>query len=141
MCRAPQLFGLLLLEHTRSLEVHVAYRVRAFSEPRDGRVADVVAPADLGHGLACLPSRQRFEDLVAAELELPTKAYPSGLSSPSPFVSPGLDQLPLELGEATKDGQHQPSMSRGRIGPRIGQRSETRPSLAHRIEDVEEIAS
>jgi hypothetical protein len=29
------------LEHTRSLEVHAEYRVRAFSEPRNGRMADV----------------------------------------------------------------------------------------------------
>ena len=33
MCRAPELFGLLLLEHISSLEVHAEYRVRAFSEP------------------------------------------------------------------------------------------------------------
>jgi hypothetical protein len=57
MCRAPELFGLLLLEHTRSLEVHAEYRVRAFSEPRNGRMADVIASADLSHGLASFPSR------------------------------------------------------------------------------------
>jgi hypothetical protein len=33
VCRALELFGLLLLEHIRSLEVHAEYRVRAFSEP------------------------------------------------------------------------------------------------------------
>jgi hypothetical protein len=57
MCRAPELFGLLLSEHTRSLEVHAEYRVRAFSEPRNGRVADVVAATDFGQGFSGFPSR------------------------------------------------------------------------------------
>jgi hypothetical protein len=52
-----ELFGLLLLEHTRSLKVHAEYRVRAFSEPRNGRVADVVASADLDQRFPRLPSR------------------------------------------------------------------------------------
>ena len=137
----PNYLDLLLVEHTRSLEVHAEYRVRAFSEPRNGRMADVIGSADLSHGLASFPSRQRFEDLVTSELGLPAEAYPSGLSPLPAFLSPGLDQLPLELGKATEDRQHQPAVSRGSIRPGVRERSETRPSFADRVEDVEEIAS
>ena len=102
-------------------------------------MADVVASADLGQGFSSLPSRQGFEHFMAAELELPTKAYPSGLRSLSAFVGSRTDQLPLEFSKAAKHGQHQPAVRGCGVGPRISQRSETRASLPHRIEDVEEV--
>jgi hypothetical protein len=99
-------------------------------------VTNVVAPTDFGQRFSRLPSRKSFEHLMAAELELPTKPYPSGLSPLPAFVSPRSDQLPLELSEATKDCQHQPSMSRGSIRPGVRQGSETGPGFADRNEDV-----
>ena len=77
---------------------------------------------------------------MAGELELPAEPYPSGLGSLPAFVSPGPDQLPLELSEAAEDRQHQPAVRGGGIGPGIGQGPEPRPSLPNGIEDVEEVA-
>jgi hypothetical protein len=37
------------------------------------------------------------------------------------FTGAGLDQFALELGQAAQDGQHQPTVGRGGVGPRIGQ--------------------
>ena len=108
-------------------------------KPTDRAVTDVVAPADFREGLASLLPRQGFEDLVAAELELPTQTYPPGLSPLPAFVGPGLDQLPLKLSEATEDGQHQPAVRGCRVGPSISQRSETRVSLGDCIKDVQEV--
>ena len=98
-------------------------------------MANVIAASDLGH----LPSRDGLLPLTRGEFELPTKADPSRLGAFAPFLSPGLDQLPLKLGEATEDRQHQPAVRGCRVGPGVGQRSETSASLAYRVEDVEEI--
>lgn len=42
-------------------------------------MADVVAPANFRQGFPRFPSRQGLSDLMASELELLAKAYPSGL--------------------------------------------------------------
>ena len=54
-------------------------------------MADPEGPADFGQGFPCLPSREGFEYLVAAELELSPKPYASGLCSNPAFRGPGLD--------------------------------------------------
>jgi hypothetical protein len=137
----PELFGLLLLEHTRSLEVHVAYRVRAFSEPRNGRMADVVASTNLCNGLASLSPRDGLLPLMQSEFELPTKSDPSRLSPFAAFVSTGLNQLPLELGKAAQDGQHQPAVRGCRVALLIRERPEARASLGDRVQHVQEVPS
>ena len=136
-----ELFGLLLSEHTRSLKVHAEYRVRAFSEPRNGRVADVVASADLDQAPPPPPFALTLLCVDGSELELPTEPDASGLRSLAAFIGPGPDQLPLELSEAAQDRQHQPPVWGGGVGPSIGQGPEPCPSLPYRIEDVEEVPS
>jgi hypothetical protein len=106
MCRAPQLFGLVAGRAHTSLEVHAEYRVRAFSEPRNGRMADVIGSADLSHGLASFPSRQRFEDLVTSELGFATEGDAPGLCADAAFAGPRKDEGALELCKPTKDRYH-----------------------------------
>ncbi len=112
---------------------------RARWEPRYGRVADVVAPADLRQRLAGLPPRNRLLPLMCRELQLAAELDASSLWSLAAFVSPRLDQLPFKLRKPTQHGQHQsPVGSRG-IGPSIGQRSKPRTSFGNRIEHIEQI--
>jgi hypothetical protein len=46
----------------------------------------------------------------------------------------------FELGEATKDGQHQPAVGSCGVGPSVGQRLEPCTSLADCIEGIEQFS-
>ena len=83
-------------------------------------MADVVASTNLSQRFASLPPRYGFEDLVAAELELPAKPYPSGLGSFAPFVGSGADEFSLEFSQAARHHKHQSAMRGCRIAPVIG---------------------
>ena len=99
-------------------------------------MANVIAASDLGQRFSRLPSRDGLLPLMRGEFELPTKSDPTSLGAFAALVGPGEDQAPLELGEPTKDGQHQPAVRGCRVGPSISQRSETRASLGDCIKDV-----
>jgi hypothetical protein len=55
------------------------------------------------------------------------------------LASAGLDELALELSQAAKNRQHQPSVRRGGIRPGIGQRLEASASLGDHVEDVQKV--
>jgi hypothetical protein len=67
-----------------------------FFEPRNGRMANVIAASDVGQGFPGFPSRKCFEDLVAGEFELAAKPDAPGLGPLPAFGGPGLDQLPVQ---------------------------------------------
>jgi hypothetical protein len=100
-------------------------------------VANVIAASDLGQRFSRLPSRDGLLPLMRGEFELPTKSDPTSLGGFAALVGPGEDQAPLELGEPTKDGQHQPAVRGGGVGPSISKRSEASVTLGHSIEDIE----
>ena len=78
---------------------------------------------------------------MRSELELSSKSDPSGFRPLSAFLSPGLDQLPLEFREPTKHSQHQPAVRGCRLGPGIRERPEASASLADCIEDIQQVPS
>jgi hypothetical protein len=71
------------------------------SQPRDGRMGDVVAAADLGQCLASITPRTGFRDLVLCQLGLPAEPDTPGHGSSPPLASPGQDQAALELCQAS----------------------------------------
>ena len=64
------------------------------------------------------------------ELEFATEPNPSRLRPLSSLTRPRQDQVPFELSQPAQDRQHQPSVRRGRVGPRIAERPEVSTSLA-----------
>src|SRR5262245_17454650 len=74
------------------------------------------------------------------ELRRTPELHALGLRTRTAIASARLDQLALELGQAAKHSQHQSTVRRRGISPRIGERLEAGTGLADRIEDVEQIA-
>jgi hypothetical protein len=65
---------------------------------------------------------------------------PVGDRTSPALTGTGADQIALELCQAAKDSQHQPSMRRRRIGPGVVQRPEAGPLFGDRSEDIQKIA-
>ena len=51
----------------------------------------------------------------------------------------GLDQLPLEVFHAAKDGQHQPAVRGGGVGPAVPEGSELGALLGDGREDIQQV--
>jgi hypothetical protein len=56
-----------------------------------------------------------------------------------PFAGAGTDQLTLELGHATKDGEHEPPVGGRSASPAIPQRLEARALVGNSAKDIQKI--
>lgn len=77
-------------------------RLVILAQATDCRVTDVIGPSDVRKHLPGLTACNRFSSLMAGQLRLPTKDYPSGLRALAPLTRPRSNQLALELGEPPK---------------------------------------
>ena len=87
-------------------------------------MAYVVGPRNLRRRFARFPPRQSFSLLMLSEGRLAAELHAPHLRSLPSLVRPRQDQVPLKLGEAAKDREHQPAMWGGAVCPRITQRAE-----------------
>src|SRR5712691_1577690 len=108
-------------------------RYRHPLEPRNSRVAHIIAAPDFDQRLAGLPSRQGLLDLMWRQLQLATEPNAAGLCPLPPFVRASLDKLALEFRQATKHSQHQPPVRCCRVRPSIRDRTEASAYLADRV--------
>jgi hypothetical protein len=63
----------------------------------------------------------------------------TSLSPLATLTCPSQDQGSLKLGKTTKHNQHEAAVSRGRIGPLIGETFEGRTSIVDRRQDVQKV--
>ena len=111
---------------------------RAIFTPRSSGVIVVQAWRSLS-GLRCRsaqspsrprppPPRQGFSLLMLRQCRLPAELHASNLRWHPAFGSPRQDQVPLKLGEAAKDREHQQPC--GEVLSAQGSPSERKPALA-----------
>ena len=77
------------------------------------------------------PPRQGFSLLMLRQCRLPAELHASNLRWHPAFGSPRQDQVPLKLGEAAADREHQLAMWRGAVCPRIAQGAEARSGFVN----------
>src|SRR3954447_1967757 len=99
-----------------------------------------VGAGDLGQGLARVTTGQRLSLLMRGELGLAPEMHAPRPGPLPAFAGARSDQLTLELGETTQDGQHEPAMRGRRIRPGVVQGAKASLLVADRREGVEEIA-
>jgi hypothetical protein len=114
-------------------------RRRRRRQPADRGVAHAEGAGDIGQCLAGITAGDGFALLVRCQLSGPAHVNTGSLCPGAAFAGPGLDQFALELSQAAQDGQHQPTVRRGGIGPDIRQRFEARATLADLVQRVEQI--
>lgn len=89
---------------------------------------------------AALAPLQSFALLMRGELgfaaELDTARFCAGAS----LTSAGADQFALELSKTAQYGQHQSTVRRRGVGPRIAERTEARFLIGNRGKGVEQVA-
>ena len=93
--------------------------IAVVSEPRDRRVANVVAPTDLSECLTSITPCHRLRALMCRQLQLASEPNAPGLRSLAAFIGPRADELSLEFSKATQDRQHQSPMGCCCVGPGI----------------------
>src|SRR5262249_60236070 len=99
-------------------------------QPRDRALIDAQQPRHRRLRLAFIKQAQRFPLLVLRELWRPTEADALLARALDADIGARLDQGALELGQTAQDGQHQPAVSRGGIGPAVVQALERRALAA-----------
>lgn len=103
-------------------------------------MAHIVAAGDLARRLSCISTFDRFLSLMRCELRSPSEFDAAFRhSSLSSFHGSCANEFPLELGETTQNGQHQPAMHRRAVGPRIMERTEARALLGDLRDDVQKV--
>src|ERR1700676_3892395 len=80
---------------------------RLGGEPRNRAVAHIVAAGNLAHRLAALAARKRLALLMRGQLGCAAELDAARLGARPAFAGAGAYQLPLELGQAAENGQHQ----------------------------------
>jgi hypothetical protein len=96
----------------RAAYAYYAYALVCAStmEPRNGRVAYVEAPSDLGQRFPSSTSAQSLSALVSGKRGLAPEPHTIGLCPSTALCGSGEDQMALELGQTTKHRDHQPPM-------------------------------
>ncbi len=103
-------------------------------------MADVVCPGDFPGRLAGVSPLQGLALLVGSELRLAAHLHAAGLGEPAALAGARADQLPLKLGQAAQDGQHQAAVGSGGVGPGVAQGPESGLAAGDRRQGVEKIA-
>src|SRR5262249_13807866 len=80
---------------------------RAGSDEADGGLIDGEAPGEIGLRFALCDPLQRLGALMGRELARPAEADPALLGALAALARPGADQVALELGQATEDGEQE----------------------------------
>lgn len=62
------------------------------------------------------------------------------LGAGAALAGAGAYQISLELGEPSKNGQHQAAVRRGGVGPSVGERAESGSAFGDGVESVEQVA-
>ena len=102
------------------------------AQATDRRMAHVVGPRNVGQHLSRLPASDRLPFLMAGQLRFPTEYYSPRLCPCPPLAGPRPDQFALKLGDAAQNGQHQATVRRRRVGPRIPERFEASALFGNR---------
>ncbi len=103
-------------------------------------MADVVGPGDFPGRLAGVAPLQGLALLMGGEFRLAAHLHAAGLGEPAALAGARTDQLPLKLGQAAQNGQHQPAVGCGGVGPGIAKGPEPRLAAGDRRQGVEKIA-
>ena len=104
-------------------------------------MAHVVAGGDLAQRfVATVAALDRLALLVRGELRLAAQLHAARHGARPAFAGARADQLALELGQAAQDGQHQPAMCCGGVGPCVAQGPETGFAIGDRGEGVQQVA-
>jgi hypothetical protein len=61
------------------------------------------------------------------------------LGSAPALCGAGADQVALHVRQAAQHGQHQPPSASTSVGPRLGQRPESRPGIGDPFHDAEQV--
>src|SRR5262245_27453920 len=99
-------------------------------KPRYRRLRDVERPC---HVCLCLPIRKALKSfcpLVRRESTRPSESHAAGLGAGPAIASATTNQFSLELGQATENREHQPSVRRCGIRPGILETAEAGFTLA-----------
>jgi hypothetical protein len=94
---------------------------------------------DLDQPLSRIASFESFYSLVSGQLRFPAQPYAPSLGAFPSLASPRSDQFPLELRQSCQYGEHEASMGRRRVGPRIPQGAEASPPLRYGRKRVQEV--
>src|SRR5260370_41379491 len=90
-------------------------------QPADRRMSNIERAGNLARRFAGIEPGERLAPLLGVELEPPTEFDAASHGARATFRCPGQYQFALELSEAAQDGQHQPAMRRGCVGPCVAQ--------------------
>jgi hypothetical protein len=109
-------------------------------QPRDRALIDAQQSRHCRLRLAFIKKAHRFRLLVLREFWRPAEADALLARALDADIGARLDQAALELGQTAQDGEHQPAVRRGGIGPAVVQALERRTLVADLMQDVEQIA-
>src|SRR5437667_293094 len=102
-------------------------------------MAHVRGAGNLGQRLAVRAATERHARLVGDQLRAPAEAYPAGLRAGASLAGAGANQLALELGQATDDGEQQAAVRGRGVGPGITERGEPGACARDGGERVEQV--
>src|SRR5262249_13147180 len=85
----------------------------------------LIGPSQVGLDLTSRNPIEDFAALMRRQLMRPTKSNAAGLGADATLVGAFADQLPLELSDASKNRDQQPTVHRRRVCPRILERAES----------------
>ena len=85
----------------------------------DGRLADAENPGQVAYTFAVGSLLGDEGALRHSQAVATPKLDAAGFGPFSPLAGSGPDQLAFEFGETTQDGEHQPAMRRGGVGPGV----------------------
>ena len=109
-------------------------------QPADRGGINVVGASDISLRLASGQPLQCFLPLMRRQLARPTEPNTALLRSLAALARPSPDQLTLELSQATKHGQHQPTVGARGIGPSILEALEAGATIEDGRDHVEQVA-
>jgi hypothetical protein len=118
----------------------VARKRAVTQQPADRGGIDVVGASDISLRLATRQPLQCLLALMRRHLARPSEPNTTLLRPLAALAGPSPDQLTLELSQATKHGQHQPTVGARGIGPSILEALEASATLGNRRDDIEQIA-
>ncbi len=109
-------------------------------QPSNSRARDSERAGDVRQCLASLDPRHGFTLLVTIQSGVPPHVNSACLRAHAPLTGADLDQLALELGQASQNGKHEPAARRGGVGPGICETTESSARFAHSVEHIQKIA-